>query len=228
VSEIGVLVVEDEVVAANAHLAYVERVPGFAMRGMAHDGAEAIRQLAEPSSGIDLVLLDLYLPDIHGLAVVRAMHTAGNRADVIAVTSARDLEIVRAAVSLGIVQYLLKPFTFAALRDKLQRYAAYRQQIDGAVASSQQDVDLVLAKLRGSDSNSLPKGMSQQSLDAVIAILRPSTENLSATEVAIMLGASRVTARRYLEHLADSAIVVRRSRYGSAGRPQVEYQWIGR
>jgi response regulator of citrate/malate metabolism len=228
VSEIGVLVVEDELVAANAHLAYVERVPGFAMRGMAHDGAEAIRQLAEPSSGIDLVLLDLYLPDIHGLAVVRAMHIAGNRADVIAVTSARDLEIVRAAVSLGIVQYLLKPFTFAALRDKLQRYAAYRQQIDGAVASSQQDVDLVLAKLRGSDSNSLPKGMSQQSLDAVIAILRPSTENLSATEVAIMLGASRVTARRYLEHLADSAIVVRRSRYGSAGRPQVEYQWIGR
>jgi len=226
-SEIGVLVVEDEPVAANAHLAYVERVPGFAMRGMAHDGAEAIRQLAEPSSGIDLVLLDLYLPDIHGLAVVRAMHTAGHPADVIAVTSARDLEIVRAAVSLGIVQYLLKPFTFAALRDKLQRYAAYRQQIDGAVASSQQDVDLVLARLRGSDSNSLPKGMSQQSLDAVIAILRPSTGNLSSTEVAIMLGASRVTARRYLEHLADSAVVVRRSRYGSAGRPEVEYQWIG-
>jgi len=227
VSEIGVLVVEDELVAANAHLAYVERVPGFAMRGMAHNGAEAIRQLAEPSSGIDLVLLDLYLPDINGLAVVRAMHTAGHRADVIAVTSARDLEIVRAAVSLGIVQYLLKPFTFAALRDKLQRYAAYRQQIGGAVAGSQQDVDLVLARLRGSDSNSLPKGMSQQSLDAVIAILRLSTENLSATEVAIMLGASRVTARRYLEHLADSAIVVRRSRYGSAGRPEVEYQWIG-
>ena len=226
-SEIGVLVVEDELVAANAHLAYVERVPGFAMRGMAHDGAEAIRQLAEPSSGIDLVLLDLYLPDIHGLAVVRAMHTAGHPADVIAVTSARDLEIVRAAVSLGIVQYLLKPFTFAALRVKLQRYAAYRQQIDGAVASSQQDVDLVLARLRGSDSNSLPKGMSQQSLDAVIAILRPSTGNLSSTEVAIMLGASRVTARRYLEHLADSAVVVRRSRYGSAGRPEVEYQWIG-
>jgi response regulator of citrate/malate metabolism len=155
------------------------------------------------------------------------MHTAGHPADVIAVTSARDLEIVRAAVSLGIVQYLLKPFTFAALRDKLQRYAAYRQQIDGAVASSQQDVDLVLARLRGSDSNSLPKGMSQQSLDAVIAILRPSTGNLSSTEVAIMLGASRVTARRYLEHLADSAVVVRRSRYGSAGRPEVEYQWIG-
>jgi response regulator of citrate/malate metabolism len=228
VSEIGILIIEDELVAANAHVAYVERVPGFAVRGMAYDGAEAIRQLAEPLSGIDLVLLDMYLPDMHGLAVVRAMRTAGHRADVIAVTSARDLEIVRAAVSLGIVQYLLKPFTFAALRDKLQRYATYRQQLSSAVACSQQDVDRVLARLRGSDSNSLPKGMSQESLDAVVAILRPSGENLSATEVAVMLGASRVTARRYLEYLADSALALRRSRYGSAGRPEVEYQWVGR
>jgi len=228
VKEIGVLVVEDEPVAADAHVAYVGRVRGFGVRGKAPDGATAIRLLGDPSSGIDLVLLDMYLPDMHGLAVVRAMRTAGHRADVIAVTSARDLEIVRAAVSLGIVQYLLKPFTFAALRDKLQRYATYRQQLNSAVACSQQDVDRVLARLRGSDSNSLPKGMSQESLDAVVAILRPSGENLSATEVAVMLGASRVTARRYLEYLADSALAVRRSRYGSAGRPEVEYQWVSR
>jgi len=69
----------------------------------------------------------MFLPDMHGLDVVRAMRTAGHRADVIAVTSARDIEVVRAAVSQGIVQYLLKPFTFSALREKLERYAAYRQ-----------------------------------------------------------------------------------------------------
>jgi len=139
--EIGVLIVEDEPVAADAHVAYVERVRGFAVRGKAPDGAEAIRALGDPSSGIDLVLLDMYLPDMHGLDVVRAMRTAGHRADVIAVTSARDLEVVRAAVSLGIVQYLLKPFTFAALRDKLERYAAYRVQLAGEPAGSQQEVD---------------------------------------------------------------------------------------
>lgn len=226
-SDIGVLIVEDEPVVADAHVAYVKRVPGFVVSGMAHDGAGAIRQLGDPSSGIDLVLLDLYLPDIHGLDVVRAMRTAGHRADVIAVTSARDLEVVRAAVSQGIVQYLLKPFTFATLRDKLERYTAYRQQLTGDVASSQQEVDRVLATLRGSDPNSLPKGMSPDSLDAVIAVLRPSPEGLSATEVAAVLGASRVTARRYLEHLADSGVVVRRSRYGSVGRPEVEYGWVG-
>ena len=226
--ENGVLIVEDEPVAADAHVAYVGRVRGFGVRGKAHDGAEAIRQLGDPSSGIDLVLLDLYLPDMHGLDVVRAMRTAGHRADVIAVTSARDLEVVRAAVSQGIVQYLLKPFTFAALREKLERYAAYRQQLAGDVAISQHEVDRVLATLRGSDSGSLPKGMSPQSLDAVVMVLRPSSEGLSATEVAGVLGASRVTARRYLEFLADSALVVRRSRYGSAGRPEVEYRWVDR
>jgi response regulator of citrate/malate metabolism len=228
VREIGVLIVEDEPVVADAHMAYVQRVRGFGVRGKALDGAGAIRQLGNPTSGIDLVLLDLHLPDMHGLDVVRAMRTAGHRADVIAVTSARDLEVVRAAVSLGIVQYLLKPFTFAALREKLERYAAYRQQLAGDAAISQREVDRVLATLRGSDSGSLPKGMSPDSLDAVALVLRPSEQGLSATEVAEVVGTSRVTARRYLEYLADSALVVRSSRYGSAGRPEVEYHWVDR
>src|SRR5665811_162765 len=89
-----------------------------------------------------------------------------------------SLEVVRAAVSQGIVQYLLKPFTFATLRDKLERYAAYRQQLAGDVASGQHEVDRMLATLRGSDSSSLPKGMSPESLDAVVTVLRPSSEGL--------------------------------------------------
>jgi len=226
VSEIGVLIVEDEPIAASAHRTYLERVQGFVVRGVAHDGADAIRQLRDPSSGIDLVLLDMHLPDIHGLDVVRAMRTAGHRADVIAVTSARDLEVVRAAVSQGVVQYLLKPFTFAALSDKLERYAAYKHHA-GDVASGQHEVDRVLATLRGNDPSSLPKGMSSESLDAVVAVMRPSAEGLSAAEVAEVVGASRVTARRYLEHLAESGLAIRRSRYGRAGRPEVEYQWVG-
>lgn len=226
-NDIGVLVVEDEPVAAEAHRAYAERVPGFVVRAVVHDGAGAIRLLGDPTCAVDLVLLDMHLPDLHGLDVVRAMRTAGNRADVIAVTSARDLEVVRAAVSQGVVQYLLKPFTFAALRDKLERYAEYRNQLEGDVASGQHEVDRVLATLRGNDLNSLPKGMSPDSLDAVVAVLRPSAEGLSATEVAAVVGTSRVTARRYLEHLADSRLVIRRSRYGSAGRPEVEYRWVG-
>jgi response regulator of citrate/malate metabolism len=226
VTDIGVLIVEDEPVAADAHCAYLGRVPGFVLRGVANDGVGAIRQLGDPATSVDLVLLDMHLPDMHGLDVVRAMRTAGHRSDVIAVTSARDLEMVRAAVSQGVVQYLLKPFTFAALRDKLERYHAYRHQLAGDVASGQHEVDRMLATLRGNDTSSLPKGMSLESMDAVVAVMRLSTQGQSAAEVAASVGASRVTARRYLEHLADSAMVVRHSRYGGAGRPEVEYRWV--
>jgi response regulator of citrate/malate metabolism len=139
----------------------VVRVPGFAVCGVAHDGMGAIRKLGDPSCAVDLVLLDMHLPDLHGLDVVRAMRTAGNRADVIAVTSARDLEVVRPAVSQGVVQYLLKPFAFAALRDKLVHYAAYREQLEGDVASGQHEVDRVLATLRGNDPSSLQKARAR-------------------------------------------------------------------
>jgi len=108
-----VLVVEDEPVALEAHAAYVARVPGFEVAATAPTAREALRVLA--ATPVDVVLLDMNLPDGHGLDVVRAMRAAGSRADVIAVTSARELEVVRAAVSQGVVQYILKPFVFATL-----------------------------------------------------------------------------------------------------------------
>jgi response regulator of citrate/malate metabolism len=233
---IRVLVVEDEPVAAEAHRVYVERVPGFTVVAVAPTGAAAVRALrgegttAQGGDGpVDLVLLDMHLPDRHGLDVVRTMRSVGHPADVIAITSARDLAVVRSAVSLGIVQYLLKPFTFAALRDKLERYAEYRERVLAEPAvSGQAEVDQALAALRGSGTAPLPKGMVSQTLDAVVRTLREEpSRSLSATEVAEALGASRVTARRYLEYLADNGMAVRGQRYGGAGRPEVEYRWRG-
>lgn len=121
---IRVLVVEDDPVAADAHELYVGRVPGFGVTAKAHSRAEAVRILDR--TPVDLLLLDLHLPDGHGLQLVRSLRAAGHTADVIAVTSARDLAVVREGVSLGVVQYVLKPFTFATLRDRLVRYADFR------------------------------------------------------------------------------------------------------
>lgn len=121
---IRVLVVEDEPLIAEAHKAYVERLPGFTVAGVVHTAQDAMAALR--GAPVDLVLLDLNLPDRHGLDVCRALRAAGSGTDVLAVTSARDLAMVRAAVALGVTHYLLKPFTFAAFRDKLERYAQYR------------------------------------------------------------------------------------------------------
>jgi len=217
---IMVLVVEDDPVAAEAHRQYVERVSGFTVAGVVHSGGEALRFCERHT--VDLVLLDFYLPDTHGLAVCRALRAAGSTADVIAVTSARDLEVVKAAVSAGVVQYLLKPFTFTSLREKLQRYAEFRQS--AGQASDQTDVDRALAMLRTPSQQGLPKGMSKETLNAIAAALRAEPDGLPAGGAASATGVSRVTARRYLEYLADAGLAAREPRYGQVGRPEVWYR----
>lgn len=219
---IRVLVVEDEELLADAHREYVGRVPGFATVAVARSGQEALQALSRRP--VDLVLLDFYLPDMSGLDVCRAMRSAGVKADVIAVTSARDLETVRAAISQGVVQYLLKPFTFAAMRDKLRSYAEYHAALaQGTTAQDQAVVDRALAVLRGSPEAMLPKGLSQQTLSLVAEALAARTEPASATELAAATGVSRVTARRYLEHLVAQGAAEQSLRYAKAGRPEILY-----
>jgi response regulator of citrate/malate metabolism len=219
---IRVLIVEDQPVAAEAHAAYVARIPGFEVAGTARTGSEALRLLSRTE--IDLTLLDIYLPDMHGLDVVRSMRAAGHGADVIAVTVARDVSVIRAAVSYGILFYLIKPFTFRTFQDKFERYRDYRDRMAGAPLLTQQFVDDMLAALRPG-SPQLPKGMGRESLESIVATLGKAEAGLSATEVAGMVGTSRVTARRYLEYLADTGLALRHARYGVAGRPEIEYQW---
>ena len=219
-----VLVVEDEPIAAEAHAAYVSRVDGFVPVATVGTSQAALKALQDRQ--IDVVLLDMNLPDRHGLDVVRAMRAAGHRADVIAVTSARDLDAVRAAVSLGVVQYVLKPFVFATLRERLLAYRAYRDQHShGQEVSTQAEVDEVFAGARSGGETHLPKGMGEELLARVSRALRDAGAGRSASELAETLGVSRVTARRYAEHLCETKVVLRRSRYAGAGRPEVEYLW---
>lgn len=219
---IRTLVVDDDPVALDAHAAYVERVRGFAVVGRAAAGAEALRLLA--TTPVDLVLLDVHLPDMSGLDVLRRMRAAGHACDVIMVTRARDLEVVRAAVAFGATQYLMKPFPAGVVRAKLEGYLAYRSNDPGPLVA-QSDVDGLLDALRTPTGDSgLPKGVSRESLDQVSGALLADTGR-TAVEVADLVGVSRVTARRYLEHLADTGLAERTLRYGTTGRPQVEYRW---
>jgi response regulator of citrate/malate metabolism len=221
-----VLVVEDEPVAAEAHAAYVCRVGGFEVAAVVGTGQAALKALDEHD--IDVVLLDMHLPDRHGIDVVRAMRAAGHRADVIAVTSARDLHVVRSAVSLGVVQYVLKPFVFATFRDRLTAYRSYRERLRGSdVLGTQAEVDALLAGARVPAPAVLPKGMSEELLGRVSRALRQASGGRSATELGQELGVSRVTARRYAEFLCESRLVLRTQRYAGAGRPEVEYRWAG-
>jgi len=139
---VRVLVVEDEELAAEAHASYVERVPGFELAGVARSARDAVRELdAARDAGrpVDLLLLDMNLPDGHGLGLLTGLRAAGHLCDVIAVTAARDTRVVRQAVVQGVVLYLLKPFTFASFRAKLEQYAEYHARLDAAPDEVVQD-----------------------------------------------------------------------------------------
>lgn len=221
---ISVLVVEDDPIAAEAHEAYVNRVEGFEVVGLARTGQEALRFLDR--TAVDLVLLDLRLPDMDGLHVARTLRKTCSDAGVIAVTSARDLDMVRSSVASGVVLYLLKPFTFTAMREKLEHYARFRRSLEhDREAHGQGEIDQAFSALRGLDRAQLPKGMGEETLAAVVSALRTGEPGPSAETVGERAGVSRVTARRYLEHLVENGTAVRKPQYGGVGRPEMTYYW---
>jgi response regulator of citrate/malate metabolism len=221
---ISTLVVEDDALVAEVHASYVERVPGFAVAGVAHRATEALELLA--SRPVDLVLLDFDLPDVRGLDMLRVVHARSPAPiDVIAVTAARDPETIRQAIAHGVSQYLVKPFAFATFADKLERYARYRGQVEDATEPDQAAVDAMIGTLRGTTARQLPKGLNATTLEHVQDAVRGAKGPLTASEIAGRCGLSRVTARRYLEHLAVEGAVTLSMRYGGTGRPEHLYSW---
>lgn len=223
---IGVLVVDDDFMVARIHRGYVERLPGFHVVGEAHTAAEALRAVEERRP--DLLLLDVYLPDLSGLEVLRRLRAeAAVAPDVVVVTAARDVETVRAAMHGGVANYLVKPFTFSTFTDRLERYAEGRRSLARSGELQQADVDRAFDLVRRSGPTPLPKGLSATTCELVVEVLRAAGTDLSAVETAERVGVSRVSARRYLEHLTRAGQVTLRPRYGSAGRPEHRYAWIG-
>jgi response regulator of citrate/malate metabolism len=224
---IRVLVVDDDFMVARIHIGFVDRVDGFEVVGVAHSGAEAAEAVERLRP--DLLLLDLYLPDRFGLDLLADLRSGPHPCDAIVITAAKEGEAVRSAVRLGVSDYLLKPFGFPDLEERLRRYAAQRHLLDRTEVRGQEDVDRAFvgpARGQGPPAQ-LPKGMSAETARLVEDALRSSETALSATAVAEAVGLSRVSARRYLEHLVTTARADVRLRYGSTGRPERRYRWVG-
>ncbi|GLY96174.1 response regulator [Actinoplanes sp. NBRC 103695] len=149
----------------------------------------------------------------------------GGGPDVLAVTAARDVGTVRSALHGGVVHYVLKPFTFDVLRDRLERYADAYGRLSSARDVAQSDVDDLFVALR-TTPKSLPKGLTEDTSALIAAAMRSYDGDLSAGECAERIGLSRVSTRRYLEHFVETGKAEVRLRYGSAGRPQRRYRWI--
>ncbi|WP_327234119.1 response regulator [Streptomyces sp. NBC_01317] len=220
---IDVLVVDDDIRIVEINTAYVAKVAGFRVVARAHSAAEALARLSERP--VDLVLLDHGLPDENGLTVVRELRRLGRETDVIMVTAARDMATVQAAMRHGAVQYLVKPFTFAGLRAKLEAYAALRRALESGGEAEQSEVDRMFGALSASAVPTLPKGHSPTTAEVVRQVLLGAGGPLSAQEIAARAGMSRQTAQRYLKLLERAGRVRLTLRYGETGRPEHRYAW---
>ncbi|XVV07694.1 response regulator [Actinosynnema sp. CA-248983] len=215
------LVVDDDFAVAAVHRAFLAALPEFTVVGEAHGGGEALR--AVESLRPDLVLLDIHLPDISGLEVLARLRArSGPPVDVIAVTAARERETVRQAMSRGVDHYLVKPFTRAAFLDRMREYLARRLEVQRL--GQWLDQDEVDQLLQHRPRAGLPKGLSAVTLRLVTEALRAGEGDLSAQEVGERAGLSRVSARRYLEHLVAVGKAEVQPRYGMANRPAHGYR----
>jgi response regulator of citrate/malate metabolism len=226
---IGVLIVDDERLTRELHRSFIERLEGFQVVAECAGARAAVSAVLDDPGGrapIDLVLLDMTMPDGHGLDVARHIRARGAHVDIVALTGVRDADVVRQAAALGVAQYVIKPFTFATFRDRMVQYAQYRQKVaDAAGPATQAEIDALLGALHPAVSTELPKGLALPTLERIAAALRDDGP-LSSREAADRLGMSRVAARRYLEHLVDVGRADRDARHGAPGRPETEYAWI--
>ncbi|WP_017538425.1 response regulator [Nocardiopsis halophila] len=228
---IRTLVVDDDFMVAQVHRRLVERVPGFTVVGEARTGGEALERVRDLRP--DLVLLDVYLPDIGGTEVLRRLRAEdGPQVDVLMITAARDAETVRRARHGGAVHYIVKPFAPETLRERLVAYQETRGALGGGEAA-QEDLDRVFgapgtgtAPAAPAKAPPMPKGLTPESAALVRSELEKADGDLSASECAALTGLSRVSARRYLEHFAQEGKAVVRLKYGTAGRPERRYHWV--
>ena len=220
---ITTLVVDDEPRIADIHAAYVNKVPGFTVLGLAHNAAEAFNlvEAARP----DLLLLDLYLPDEHGLDLLQRVHgLTSHRPDTIVITASRDVDSVRRALQLGALHYVVKPFGFRQLADRLESYRELRAGLAKLGETTQSDVDKLFGLSRGGGGTAGAPPLHTMQL--VLESVRQSTGRPTATEVATTVGISRPTAQRYLAQLVSMGLLELDLQYGAAGRPSHRYRAV--
>lgn len=213
------LIVEDDRQVAEVTRGFVDRHAQFSVVGVVGTAKGAVAAIA--SLGVDLVLLDMQLPDGIGLAVLRAVRARGYKGEVVALTAARDIDTVREARQLGVRHYLVKPFSMKVLHERMDEVAAILSQEDAEVELDQDRVDALM-------TGRTPRRAERDSktLTLVLTALRQHDEGASAGVVGEELGISRVSARRHLERLVADGRAEVTPVYGKTGRPEMVYRSI--
>lgn len=205
---------------ASLHRGLVDSLPSFETVEVVSTADAALTAIE--SEAPDVVVLDLSMPGMDGIELLRRIRGRSLPIEVIVVTASGEAGTVRDVMHLGVIDYLVKPFAPERLQEALIAFAGR----DSALRRSQlgqEDIDIVQAT-GGSRMRRLPKGLKRSTLRSVLAALDSDPRARTAEEIAGDVGVARVTARRYLEYLeVIGNVEVLRERRGP-GRPRNRYR----
>ncbi|MEH6954268.1 response regulator [Neobacillus drentensis] len=218
-----VLLIEDDPMVREVHRQFIDRIEGFSITGIASNGMEGLRLVKELKP--DLAIIDLYMPYMGGLEMLRELRSEAYSIDVIAITAASDIETIHGVLQQGAVDYIMKPFTFDRIKKSLDNYKNYRVKLGEKKALIQEELDqlLFIDRKEESERENLPKGLNTNTLTKITNFISQENEPVSAEEVAESIGMARVTARRYLDYLEKEGKVKIHIHYGGVGRPINRY-----
>lgn len=226
--KVEVLIVEDDLRIIDINKRFVSRIDGFEVIATATNGAEAKELLAYTHP--QLVLLDVYLPDMLGTELVWFIRQHYRDIDIIMITAAKEIEMVQEALRGGVFDYIVKPLVFERFRERLESYRTYLFKSREAGEVDQELIDRMLMRRLANQrkqESTLPKGIDLLTLEKVLeAIKQTKDTGVSAEEIGNIIGTSRTTARRYLEYLVEQKKARPDLVYGTVGRPERRYRYL--
>ncbi|SFP01587.1 response regulator [Salibacterium halotolerans] len=219
----NVLIVEDDFHVAEILASRVDQSDFFQAMHKTKTGEETLQYLNDTDAPPDIILLDVYIPDVEGLELLWSLKKSARRSEVIMITAATEAKTVEEALRAGIFDYIIKPIQLERLDDALQQFLRKQQFLKDQVDLDQSSIDY-LVQNRENKGEDLPKGIDSQTLKIIRNVFDDGTAACSASETARLTGVSRPTARRYLEYLVSINELSFSSTYGEPGRPQRLYR----
>ena len=218
-----VLIVEDDPMVAMINEQFVSRHKDFTVSNKCSDGKSALEYLED--NDVDLIILDVYMPYMDGFETLRQIRKKQIPVDVIMVTAANEREQLKEGLHLGVVDYLVKPFTFERFNLALDKFTAQIEVLKSLATVNQKNIDFLIDKARKSNGDIHPKGIQEKTLQLIMEHLKENNnEWLTGDEIAEKVGLTGVTVRRYMTHLTETGSVVAEMNYETGGRPCMLYR----
>ena len=219
----NVLIVEDDPMVAMINEQFVSRHKDFDVVEKCGDGESALKFLEE--NKVDLVIMDVYMPVMDGFETLRQIRKRQIEVDVIMVTAANETESLKQGLHLGVVDYLVKPFTFERFKMALDKYLAQVDALKDLEKVNQKNIDNLIDKSRKTVDELHPKGIQEKTMQMILDYMKENTNKwLTGDEIAEKVGLTGVTVRRYMSHLTETGMVIGDMNYETGGRPCMIYK----